>query len=269
VYNGIKEITLSNEELEAFYKNNLKIDALPNQYVLIKSESGVVEDKYKQFNGKLTKLKYKTFESQILGKIKPRNIRQELYMDLLDSETPVKAVFGLAGSGKTMLGTAWALQEIQKGKYSKLIVVKNNISVQDVGELGALPGDLTDKLKVHCAFVADIVSDFMFDSLIQNNRLEIAYLGTMRGRSLTNSICLVSEAQNLTTNLIKMILSRIGEGSMLILDFDLDQIDRKNFERDNGMLSLTDSLQGNPLFGVVELLDVERSAVARLASLIK
>jgi PhoH-like ATPase len=269
MYNGIKEVVLTDEELADFYSNKLKIDALQNQYVLIKDSQDIVVDKYRCDNSKLVKIKYRAIESQVLGKIKPRNVRQELLFDALDSPMPVICVTGPAGTGKSFISTAYALRELQNGKFNKFVVIKNHVSVQDIPELGALPGDVTEKLKSSCAFVADIISDFMFDSMLQGNKIEIGYLGNMRGRSLNECVVLVSEAQNLTTNLVKMIVSRIGENTKLIMDFDLEQIDKNAYSKDNGMMAMVESLKGNKLVGVIELLDVERSEVAKLASLIK
>ncbi len=109
----------------------------------------------------------------------------------------------------------------------------------------------------------------MLDNFLQSSKIELCYLGTMRSRSLSDCIVLVNESQNLSTNLVKMIITRIGEKSTLIFDYDLDQIDKKSFERDNGMMAMTESLKGNSLFGMVELDRIERSEVARLAELIK
>jgi PhoH-like ATPase len=91
----------------------------------------------------------------------------------------------------------------------------------------------------------------------------------MRGRSISNSLVICSEAQNLTTELVKMIITRMGEGSRLFFDFDLCQIDNKVFSKDNGMSSMINSLQGHESFGMVTLDLVERSSLAKLASLIK
>jgi PhoH-like ATPase len=90
----------------------------------------------------------------------------------------------------------------------------------------------------------------------------------MRSRSISDSYILCNEAQNLTADLVRMIISRVGENSRLIFDFDISQIDKKAFEKDNGMVALNESLKGNALFGSVELNEVERSEVAKLASLI-
>jgi PhoH-like ATPase len=268
IYTGIKIVDFSEEELANFYSGNLKVDAIKNQYLLINLDGKTV-DKYRYDGSKFIPLKFKAIESQILGKIKPKNQNQELLFDLLSTDVPLLGIAGCAGSGKTYCSTAHALQELQKGKYERIVIIRNNVSVSGVPELGILPGDTTEKLKESVAYIGDIISDYLFDSLLQQNKITIVYLGTMRSRSLSNSYILCNESQNLSTELVKMVISRVGEGSRLVFDFDVSQIDRKSFEKDNGMMAMTESLKGNPLFGVVELLDVERSAVARLASLIK
>jgi predicted ribonuclease YlaK len=269
LYNGIKTVELTEDELASFYSGNLKIDALLNQYLLIKL-NGEIADKFRYDGSKFVKLKYRPFESQILGKIKPRNVRQELYMDLLcNEEILVVSALGIAGGGKTFLASAWALQELSKGKYQKLVIIRNHLSVPGVPQLGILPGDVTEKLKNSCMFMADIMGDMFFDNYLNNHQIEITYLGDMRSRSISNSIILCNESQNLNTELIKMIITRVGENSRIIFDSDLSQIDHHSFEKDNGMIALVDGLQGNAMFGMVELDHIERSAVARLAELIK
>jgi PhoH-like ATPase len=244
---------------------------LTNQYLVINDETGKTVDKYRWDGTKTVKIKYKSLKSQVIDEVKPRsgNIRQELYMDLLQSDASLKVVFGSSGAGKSFMATAWALQELQKGNFQKLIVIKNNVIVDNVGDLGSVPGTEFEKLKQHCAFISDITSDFMFETMVQKGSIELAYLGTMRGRSLSSCVVLCSEAQNLTTKLVKMIVSRMGEKSVLIFDGDIDQIDKKAFEKDNGLMTMIESLKGNPLFGIVELEKIERSALARLAELIK
>jgi len=269
LYNGIRECEPPEEELAAFYEGKMKYDLFPNQYLLLKKDGQVI-DKYKADSEcKLSRLKIKTFDSPLMGKVKPRNLRQELYFDLLDSNIPLTLVSSEAGCGKTWVATCYALQELEKRKYDKILFLRNNIPISGVGELGLLPGDSNDKLKGYFAYISDILTPFMFERYLSTGQVEMAWLGDMRGRNISNSFVLCSESQNLTKSLVKMIISRMGEGTRLVFDFDLDQIDDKKYEKDNGMRSLIDSLAGNPMFGMVELLDVERSPLARLASLIK
>jgi PhoH-like ATPase len=268
MYTGIKTVEFTEQELSDFYSGTLKVDALKNQYLLVKLDGKVV-DKFRYDGSKFLKLKYKAIESQILSKIKPRNQNQEMLFDLLDTDIPLLGIGGQAGSGKTYCSTAHALQELQNGKYQKIVIIRNNVSVANVPELGALPGDITEKLKESVAYMGDIISPFLFSDFLQKEKIQIVYLGTMRSRSLSNSYILCNESQNLSTELVKMIITRVGEKSRLVFDFDLSQIDKATFSKDNGMVAMTESLKGNPLFGMVELEDVERSEVAKLASLIK
>jgi len=237
---------------------------------LLKKDDGQIVERYRYDGKKLIKIKYKQLlDNQILGKIRPKNVRQELVFDLLDSGIPVMAISGIFGSGKTYLSTAFALGELQKGKYNKIVIIRNPIPVSGIPELGALPGDITDKLKASCAYMSDIISDLLLDTFLQQNKIEILYLGNMRSRSLNDCFILCNEAQNLSSEHVRMIISRIGEGSRIVFDFDVSQIDRKSLEKDNGMLALTEAFSGHFLFGMVELTDIERSVVARMASLIK
>lgn len=271
MYNGIYEAKMTEEEMANFYEGNYDYDFClkENQYFLVEDLAGNILDEYKFSDGNLQKIKYETIDSVDVGLVKPRNIKQRLYFDLLTSDIPLKVVTGNAGSGKSYLATAWALQQVYEGKFDKLVVIKPNFNVDSIPDIGALPGDINDKLREHCAFISDIVSPMAFDKLIADGRIEMVYLGTIRGRSLAKSIVLCSEAQNLDTKLVKTIVTRIGEGSVLIFDYDLAQIDVDNFQEDNGMRSLVESLAGEKLFGMVELDRIERSAVARLAEKIK
>jgi PhoH-like ATPase len=150
-----------------------------------------------------------------------------------------------------------------------MVIIRNHVTMDGVPDLGIVPGDATEKLKGSCAFIGDIIDNFLFDTFLQSGKIEIIYLGDMRSRSITNSYILCNEAQNLTTPLVKAIITRVGEGSRLVFDFDLSQIDKKIYDKDNGMVSMNESLAGQALFGAVELDLIERSEVAKLASLIK
>lgn len=269
MYTGIREVEPNEAELAQFYEGAVSYDVLPNQYLAIKQGEKYVDKYKKDKDGKLKQVKFKAIESTLMGRVKPRNFKQELYMDLLESDVPLVAVGGIAGSGKTFLTTCYALQELENKKYEKIVFIKNNVSVQNVPELGALPGDENQKLRNHFAYVADIINPFMFDTFLTQQKIETVWLGAMRGRSISNSMVIASEAQNLTTDLVKMIITRMGEGSRLVFDFDLDQIDKKAFINDNGVSNMVESLKGNTMFGMCTLDIVERSELAKLAGLIK
>lgn len=269
MYTGIREVDLDENELANFYESKIDYEVLLNQYLVIKHNGKYIDKFKKDKDGKLKKVKFGVFESSLMGKIKPRNLKQELFFDLLQSDIPLVAIGGVSGSGKSFLSTCYALQEVERKQFDKIVFIRNNVSIANVPELGALPGDEFQKLKGYFAYVSDIINPFMFETYIQQGKIEASWLGSMRGRSISNSIVICSESQNLTTDLIKMIISRMGDNTRLIIDFDFDQIDRKVFEKDSGVMNMVQALQGNPLFGMVTLDVVERSELAKLAALIK
>lgn len=269
MYNGIREYEFeSDEDLAAFYEGRLKIDLLRNQYFLIKKDGEYI-DKFFWDGNKIQKVKWKPIESQYLETIKPLNVKQELYFHLLSTSIPCISVSGVSGSGKSFISTAWAVQELMKGRYNKLIIVRNNIGVENIGELGAIPGDVNEKLKVHVAFISDIISDYAFDILVNQNKIEVPYVGYLRSRSFSDSIILVNEAQNLNVAHVYMILTRVAKNTRIIFDHDVDQIDRKSLARDNGMEKMLESFKGHKLFGAVEFDKIERSEVAQMAELLR
>ena len=270
-YLGYKEITLSEYELATFYEcktNNWNI--LLNEYLLIKDGNGDIVDKLKWTEKGFKSLSYKNTESRYVGKVKPRNLQQELYMDMLqDKESKVKIAQGSYGVGKDFLALANFLTMIDKGTYDKIIWIRNNIEVDGTKPLGFLPGTMTEKLSVY----ADIISDFMgdkisFEMLLNNGKVELIHPGFLRGRDLRNSIIYCTEAQNMSDSLVKLIVSRVSEGSIVFFNGDVKQIDDKIFKRNNGLSLMIDRFKGHPMFGYVYLDKCERSEIAQMASLL-
>lgn len=104
--------------------------------------------------------------------------------------------------------------------------------------------------------------------MMDNNQLELQHLGYIRGRDIKNSIIIVSEAENLTTQHIQLLIGRVGEGSQLWLDGDHKQVDKQVFKDNSGLLKAVERLAGQSLFGYVDLPVSERSATAKLADLL-
>ena len=266
------EVTLSEEEMAAFYNGAPLAHAIRNhQYVFIKNDKGQIVDKYYYHNHILQPVRYKTIHSDYLGKIKPRNIEQECAFHMLDnSDSKVKVLTGRYGSGKTFSMLSKAIESLMSGKFDKIVYVRNNINVRDTVELGSLPGDEIEKLYPFLMPLADKVGGKdALDHLIENGQIEPIHLGYLRGRDLSNCLIYCTEAQNLTTDHVKLLLGRVGEGSELWLDGDFKaQVDRKIFQEDNGLRNLILRLNGNPYFTYVNLEKSERSKVAALADLL-
>lgn len=270
LYKGYKEVTLSDFEIASFYECQAnKWNISPNEYLLIKNENGEIADKLKWTSKGFKTLSYKTVDSRYVGKVKPRNTNQELYMDMLqDKESKVKVVQGSYGTGKDYLALANFLNMVEKGQYDKIIWIRNNIEAEGSKPIGYLPGSLTEKLSVYADIVGDFVGDKVgFEMLLNSGKLELVHTGFLRGRDLRNSIIYCTEAQNMSSSLVKLILSRISDGSIAFFNGDIKQVDEHNFKMNNGLSTLINKLKGNPLFGYVYLNKCERSEVANLVSL--
>lgn len=271
-YNGYKELVLTNEQFSEMYTNGRIGDYLfkENEYLIAKNEEGEVVDKLQQKHGRLTRVPFQTLKNAYLGEVKPRNDQQELTVDLLlDPDTKIKVIKGVYGSGKDYLMLSAALQLIEKGKFEKIVFVRPNVSVRGLPDIGALPGTADEKLSWTLAPLYDKVGGEEGVALmLQHKILESVPLLFIRGRSFENSIIYVTEGQNMTTEIAKLVIGRIGEGSELWINADTHQTDKKMFDEDNGVQKMIERLSGNPLFGYVYMPKTERSSVAELATLL-
>ena len=224
------------------------------------------------WNGKeYRRLKYKDISNPYIQEtISPRNLEQKMAFDLLQNpEIRVKLLTSAWGSGKTLLALSYALEQVHKGKYRKLIFVRNNIIVADTNDIGYLPGDLKDKMLIWGGPLADHLGGMdMLEQLIDDRVIEIFPLSHIRGRSIKDAIVICDECENMNDKLITLLMSRIEEGSELIFCGDVAQIDSRKFEANNGIRSMIKHLSGNPLFGTVKLIKSERGEVAKLCDLL-
>lgn len=273
-YKGYRELNLDDEKLAHFYNNKEAWAELcmmkENQYLLVKDSTGEVVDKYCFQNGELRQVMFCKLGSAHTGAIKPRNPQQICLFDMLkDKTSKIKLVTGRFGSGKTLAMTNAALELIEKGKFDKIVWVRNNVSVKDAPEIGFLPGTEIDKLMPYVMPLADHAGgEEGIRKMLEDGTLEVIPLGHLRGRSLRNSIVFCTECENLTRQHIQLLMGRIDEGSQLWLDGDIKQRDRAIFEQSAGLERLVERLAGNKLFAHIHLEKSERSEVAALADLL-
>jgi predicted ribonuclease YlaK len=270
-YSGLLDITMTDSQLADFYQGVFEEPILTNQYLIIRNTAGEVIDKYIYDGRGFARIKFKAIDNGFTNKIKPLNVRQELLFHLLQSGTkiPVKLIDGCFGVGKSFVALNWALEAVNKHDYDKVVYIRNNIEVKDTVSIGALPNGLNDKLLPFAMPIADIVGGLVgLEYLLKENKIEMAHLGFLRGRNFDNSVIFVTEAENLTEEHVKLILSRCGKNSVIIFDGDVEQVDKSVFADKSGMQLLINALKGNPLFGMVELIDVERSDVAKLSGVL-
>lgn len=246
-----------------------------NQYLVIwdKSTEGVDEEGNKvykeigtfKFDGtRLMRLKFKNIKNRN-DKLKPINVRQRLAFDLLqDRSITTKLLTGTHGTGKDLLMVTHAMDLIRNGPFDQLVWVRNNIEVRDTNGIGHLPDGLEDKLR---PFIEPLIDKLGGEEgyFQVEDKISIQHLGFLRGREFKNSIIYVTEGQTITREHAKLLLGRVGEGSELWVNGDMEQTDDRKFEYDNGINAFMD-LSGEPLFGHVELDKIERSETANLAS---
>lgn len=218
------------------------------------------------------RLKYKDINNPYIQEtISPRNLEQKMTFDLLQNQDiKVKLLTSAWGGGKTLLALSYALEQVHKGKYRKLIFVRNNIIVADTNDIGYLPGDLKDKMLIWGGPLADHLGGMdMLEQLIDDDIVEVYPLSHIRGRSIKDSIVICDECENMNDKLVTLLMSRIEDGSELIFCGDVAQIDNHKFEVNNGIVSMIKHLTGQPLFGTVKLLKSERGEVARMCDLMR
>ena len=168
--------------------------------------------------------------------IVPRNIAQENYLELL--KNPKKYIvfaIGPAGTGKTMLGVQMAIKLYKEGVISKIIITRPAVSVDE--DHGFLPGTLNQKMEPWTRPIMDVFEDYYHPreiaEMLDDGVIEIAPLAMMRGRTFKNAFIIADECQNTTASQMKMLLTRIGEGSRMVVTGDLNQADRPH---ENGLL---------------------------------
>lgn len=170
----------------------------------------------------------------------PRNLSQETYVELL--KNPKKYIvfaIGPAGTGKTMLGVQMAIKLYKEGAISKIIITRPAVSVDE--DHGFLPGTLNQKMEPWTRPIMDVFEEYYHPKeiagMLEDGVIEISPLAYMRGRTFKNAFVIADEMQNTTPSQMKMLLTRLGDGSRMVVTGDLNQADRPN---ENGLLEFCD-----------------------------
>lgn len=212
--------------------------------------------------------------------VEPKNVRQTVALhQLLDPDIPAVSLMGMAGTGKTFLSLAAALEQVlEQGRYRRVSVYRPLVAVGRQ-EVGYLPGDLNEKLAPWMAAVHDnlyaLFSDAgvdgargAIDELVARGELEMAAVTYLRGRSITGEFVIIDEAQNLELSTLKVILTRMSRDSKVVFCGDLTQVDNPYISPFGGMAALIEKFKGSPLFAHVSLERTVRSPLAEIAATI-
>jgi PhoH-like ATPase len=279
-YRGVAEIDVSGETVdELFGSGKITIDdsgLVVNQFVVLHgpgSQSGlgrVVDD------GRRATITRVPGGRHVFG-VDSKNMRQAFALDLLmDPDVAAVSVMGMAGTGKTFLALAAALEQVlELGRYRRVSVYRPLVAVGRQ-EVGFLPGDLSDKLEPWMAAVHDNLYALFshaegsprdaVDELFERDVLEMAAVTYLRGRSITGELVIVDEAQNLELPTLKVILTRMGADSKVVFCGDLTQVDNPYVSPFGGLAAMIEKFKGNPLFGHVTLDRTVRSPLAEYAA---
>ncbi|MFP3915130.1 MAG: PhoH family protein [Actinomycetota bacterium] len=255
----------------------LDVPALPNEFVVLRagrSRSGLA---------RVVEADPRTIVERVPTHVRafgvePKNLPQTVALHhLLDPDVPAVSVMGNAGSGKTFLALAAALEQVlEQQRYRRVSVYRPLVAVGRQ-EVGFLPGDLTEKLAPWMAAVNDNLyalfseggadgAKAAVEELLVRGELELAAVTYLRGRSITDEFVIIDEAQNLELTTLKVILTRMGRNSKVVFCGDLSQVDNPYISPYGGMAALIEKFKGTDLFGHVTLDRTIRSPLAELAA---
>lgn len=269
----IDSLYINNEGVD-YNEFNFEEPLKANECFILKNGKKSALARYNPFTNKIVKI-----EKQTCYGIQPRNAEQAFAIEVLtDPDIKLAAITGKAGTGKTLLALASALK--QSDFYEQILLARPIVALSN-RDLGHLPGDEKQKIAPYMQPLFDnltvIKSQISYGSaesrnieaLQNSNKLEIEALAYIRGRSLSETFCIIDEAQNLTPHEIKTIITRAGEDTKMIFTGDLQQIDSPYLDsQSNGLAYVIDKMNGQDLFAHVNLVKGERSRLSELASIL-
>lgn len=267
-WSGWRDFYPTEQQMTELYSNPEinTLNAITNEYCKI-HENGELKDVLRWDGQRYLPLKYKDMKNPYTQEtLKPRNLEQKMAFNLLQNQDiKVKALVSAWGGGKTLMALTYALEQVAKGNYQKIIFIRNNIIVSSTNDIGYLPGTVQEKCKIWGMCMASHVGGTdMLDQLLEDGTIEIFPISHIRGLSIKSSIVLADESENLTAKHITLLMSRIEEDSEIIFCGDMAQVDFRQGAKHSGMNHMIESLEGDKLFGVVKLVKSERGPVPRL-----
>ena len=286
-YKGWRTVQAPGAGVDAFYKEGklaLKDgNFFPNEFILLTDEAEAKHTALARWSKPAGAAVRLSFPGAKPWGVSARNLEQQMTLELLlDDRVQLVTLVGQAGTGKTLLALAVALQKVvDDHAYEKILVSR---PIMPLGrDIGFLPGSKDEKLHEWMNPIFDNLKylmslrrlekvsglDKMIDSLIDGGQMELEALTYIRGRSIPRQFIIVDEAQNLTPHEVKTIISRVGEKSKMVLTGDAEQIDNPYLDSStNGLTYTAERMKEQELFGHVMLSKSERSTLASLAATI-
>ena len=226
-----------------------------------------------RFQSNVINIDHRLNEKRKRVQIYPKNLSQETYLlKLNDPNKMIVFAIGPAGTGKTMLGVQWAIDQLKYGSADKIIITRPAVSVDE--QHGFLPGDLNQKMEPWTKPIFDVFAENFnareIENFVKEGVIETSPLAYMRGRTFKNAVVIADEMQNATPSQMKMLLTRLGTGSKMVVTGDLQQADRPS---NNGLLEflkLYNDFKNHRYVDIVhfDIQDVERhEAVKEILSI--
>jgi phosphate starvation-inducible PhoH-like protein len=229
----------------------------------------------KRFTSNVNVIDFNTYLPQKKQRVSlyPRNESQKTYLQKLQDDTKsIVFAIGPAGTGKTLLAVQTGIKLFQEGKVEKLIVTRPAVSVDE--DLGFLPGTLNEKMAPWTRPIFDVLGEYYqakdIADMLTEGIIEISPLAYMRGRTFKNAYIIADEMQNATANQMKMLLTRLGDNSKMVVTGDLAQADRLE---DNGLIEFCNLLSSQKNLKYIDIVqfsakDIERhNAVKEVLSI--
>ena len=281
VYTGSRLIEdVDSKEIDVLYASygvdggeiNCVTDPMANENFILRNGQKSILATFDPFDNKVVRVDKPTAYG-----IKPRNAEQSFALHMLmDNRIQLVSLSGKAGTGKTLLALAAALE--LRSEYRQIFLARPIVPLSN-RDLGFLPGDIQSKLDPYMQPLFDNLSvirhqfksndkrSIKINELLEQNKLLITPLAYIRGRSLQKAFFIVDEAQNLTPHEVKTVITRAGEGTKVIFTGDIHQIDHPYLDkRSNGLTYLISRMKGQDVFAHITLEKGERSELAELAS---
>lgn len=290
-YTGLRYIPIDNDkDWNSLWGNDVcKIDKLsnelisklkdlnPNEFIIFEYGENKCPSFHKDGYLRILKSKSNSKDVKAYSGIQGKNLEQKCALEILtDNTIPLVTLSGKAGTGKSFLALAAALQMINEDLYDKIVVMKPLIAVGGK-DIGALPGDKFEKISAWLGPIKDNIDQILgskslsanskFEEMVREGIIEVEALAFIQGRSIPRSIIILDEAENITAREARMVIERCGKDSKVILLGDLSQVENPYLDsKSNGLAHAISGGKKNDLVASVTLTKVERSELASVAS---
>lgn len=274
-YLGYKDIIMNDNEMTMFYSYpNINVyDLKVNEYLIVRNDKKEIVDRLCWTGDGYRHLDYTNFSSKWFGEVKP--IKGDVYQAFVAdsfSNNKITLIKGPAGSGKTYLSLSFLIHKLEKNKIDKIIIFCNTVATKDSAKLGFYPGTRDEKLldsQIGNLLISKFGSRIEVERMIQEEKLALLPMSDIRGYDTSGMRAgvYISEAQNMSVNLMKLALQRIGEDGICIIDGDCKaQVDDIQFAgSNNGMKRVSKVFRGEDIYGEITLKNIHRSKIGRIA----